>query len=152
AEVLASVEGEAVVARGGPADAPWLAFGLDPDGSDLPLRAALPLLLRNAVRRFGEAPLDPFRPFYRADEPLAPRVAMGALDATTRPLLAPRVPAFLAADGAGGTAEGTPAGGVAAAVVTLRAPSERAPGLAYTTARVPLDRRYDVRPARPLAE
>ncbi|MBL9088565.1 MAG: hypothetical protein JNM10_15615, partial [Planctomycetia bacterium] len=99
AEVLASVEGEAVVARGGTAEAPWLAFGLDPDGSDLPLRAALPLLLRNAVRRFGEAPLDPFRPFYRADEPLAPRVAMGPLDATTRPVLALRAPAFVTVAG-----------------------------------------------------
>lgn len=97
AEVLASVEGEAVVARGGTADAPWLAFGLDPDGSDLPLRAALPLLLRNAVRRFGEAPLTPFRPFYRADEPFVPRVAVGPLETTTRAVLALRAPAFLAA-------------------------------------------------------
>lgn len=45
-------------------------------------------------------------------------------------------------------------GGVGAAVVTLRAsaPARRGPGLAYTTARVPLDRRYDVRPARAPAE
>ncbi|MBL9087882.1 MAG: hypothetical protein JNM10_12165, partial [Planctomycetia bacterium] len=59
---------------------------------------------------------------------------------------------FVTVAGDGGTAEAAPAGGVGAAAVTLRARGGRAPGLAYPTARVPLERRYDVRPARPPTE
>jgi len=152
AEVLASVEGEAVVARGGPDAAPWLAFGLDPDGSDLPLRAALPLLLRNALRRFGEAPLAPFRPFYRDDEPLAPRVPVGVLVATATSVLPLRGPAFAldaVTPDAGG--DGAAVGVGARRVVLLAADGPDAPGLAYPTARVPLSRGFDVRPVRPVA-
>ena len=70
---LAYVEGEAVVAEGTAGAARWLAFGLDPDGSDLPLRAALPVLLRNAIRRLGTAPRNPLKGAFRAGEPIVPR-------------------------------------------------------------------------------
>jgi hypothetical protein len=73
---LAFAESATVVAEGGTADAPWIAFGLDPEGSDLPLRAALPVLVKNAVRLLGARPDDPVRPFYRAGEPVLPRAGV----------------------------------------------------------------------------
>src|SRR5437763_8090999 len=51
-----------------------MAFGLAPDGSDLPIRAALPVLLRNAIRRLAVTPAQPLKPFYRAGEEVRPRV------------------------------------------------------------------------------
>lgn len=73
---LAFVEGDPVVAEGESGKARWIAFGLDPEGSDLPLRAALPVLLRNAIRRLATAPKAPFRPSYRAGEQIRPRLPL----------------------------------------------------------------------------
>ncbi len=71
---LAFVEGDPVVAEGERGAVRWIAFGLDPEGSDLPLRAALPVLVKNAIRRLATAPTAPMRPFYRAGEQLRPRL------------------------------------------------------------------------------
>src|SRR4030095_11987454 len=71
---LAYVEGDAVVAEGDRRGLRWIAFGLDPEGSDLPLRAALPVLLQNAVVRLAAGPRSPLRPFYRLGEAVRPRV------------------------------------------------------------------------------
>lgn len=86
---LAFAEGAPVVGEGTAGTVRWMAFGLDADGSDLPLRAALPILLRNAIRRMGEAPLTPLKSFYRAGEPVAPRAPWAeakALSVATEPL------------------------------------------------------------------
>jgi hypothetical protein len=68
---LAYVDGSPVVVEGERDGRRWLAFGLDPDGSDLPLRAALPILLRNAIRRLAPAAARRLRPFYRSGDRLS---------------------------------------------------------------------------------
>jgi hypothetical protein len=73
---LAEADGNAVLAEGARGGARYVVLGLDPEGSDLPVRAALPLLLRNAIRRLAAEPSTPFRPFYRPGEPLRPSVPL----------------------------------------------------------------------------
>jgi len=46
----------------------WIAVGLHPEGSDLPIRAAMPVLLRNAVRRLATPRRAGLPPFLRAGE------------------------------------------------------------------------------------
>ncbi len=70
---LAEADGQAMLAEGEADGVRYVALGLDPEGSDLPLRTALPLLLRNAIRRLAFAPARPFKPFYRSGERLRPR-------------------------------------------------------------------------------
>lgn len=74
---LAFVEGEAVLAEGGPPGGRFVVLGLDPEGSDLPVRAALPILLRNAIRRLSVVPAAPLPAFVRAGEPMTARAAIG---------------------------------------------------------------------------
>lgn len=64
-----------VVAEGERDGVRWIAVGLDPEESDLPVRAALPLLVKNALLRLARAPSAPLPPFVRAGgvlRPLAP--------------------------------------------------------------------------------
>lgn len=63
---LADAEGEAVLVEGRRDALSYIALGLDPDGSALPLAAAWPLLVRNAVRRLAVAPQRPFPPIVDA--------------------------------------------------------------------------------------
>jgi hypothetical protein len=70
---LAFTEGEPVLAEGERDGVRYVVLGLDPEESDLPVRAALPLLVRNAILRLAEAPTAPLAPFYRAGEVLRPR-------------------------------------------------------------------------------
>ncbi|MFV1960121.1 MAG: hypothetical protein ACC662_12000, partial [Planctomycetota bacterium] len=72
-EGLAEADGKIVVGEGAREGIRYVALGLDPEESDLPVRTALPLLVRNAIRRLAAAPSDPFRPFYRPGERLRPR-------------------------------------------------------------------------------
>jgi hypothetical protein len=145
---LATVEGEAVVAEGRAGGVPWVAIGIDPDESDLPLRAAFPLLLRNAIRRVAAAPRAPLEPFYRAGTPMRPRLpwpgegtvefAWGeggpepARTATWDPLGVEEPPA-------------APAGGP----LVVRASSGGSGGPRHRTVALDLDRARDPRPARP---
>jgi hypothetical protein len=76
ATATAYVEGEPVVLEGERGRLRWIAFGLDPEGSDLPLRAALPVLIQNAIRRLATSTRSPLRPFYKGGEPLRPRVPL----------------------------------------------------------------------------
>ena len=149
---LASVEADAVVAEGEVEGRRWLAFGLDPDGSDLPLRAALPVLLRNAVRRLGEAPISPLAPVYRTGVPVAPRAPV--LDAEIAlererpaggagPVAARWRPARWAPDAPGDVVAATD-GAYALRVRT-------ADGRRLVAGVAPLDRALDVRPARGVA-
>ena len=62
----------------------WIAFGLDPERSDLPVRAALPLLVRNAIRRLAKAPRAPLPPFVARGRAAAPAAAARPAGPTTR--------------------------------------------------------------------
>lgn len=174
---LAFVEGEAVLAEGGPSGARFVALGLDPDASDLPVRAALPILLKNAIRRLSVIPASPLPPFVRAGTPVGVRSAIGG---PWRLEFAGRDPYPLskrahrrraaAGDGppaerAGAVPEGRPApidvptlspdvlGPLAPAggpfVVTLRDPVSGAERAGTRTVSLDLDRRREIRPARP---
>jgi hypothetical protein len=70
---LAFVEGDPIVAEGERNGVRWIAFGLDPDGSDLAIRSALPVWLKNAVHRVGVLRSAPVEPFYRAGSTIEPR-------------------------------------------------------------------------------
>lgn len=72
-EPLAFAEGAAVVAEGEREGVRYVVLGIDPEGSALPLRAAYPLLIRNAVRRLVAERRAPFPPVLRAGDPLVPR-------------------------------------------------------------------------------
>jgi hypothetical protein len=144
---LASVEGEAVVADGQRDGARWLAFGLDPDGSDLPIRAALPLLLANAIRRMGEMPKSPLKPFYRAGEPIAPLVEVGPTEFDgfrTTEKQRRRVDRW----GPGDPLAPTPGESVLWAT-TFAAWATTSAGVTMPVAVNRLDRSFDIRPARP---
>jgi hypothetical protein len=67
---------EPVLAEGERDGVRWIAFGLDPEQSDLPVRAALPLLVRNAILRLARAPLAPLPPFVRAGDVLRPKAPL----------------------------------------------------------------------------
>ena len=110
---LAEADGQAVLAEGERDGVRYVALGLDPQGSDLPLRTALPLLLRGAIRRLAFAPAQPFKPFYRPGEALRPRgplpggpdahLACGARTCAVR--LTPDGEAFRVPPGPGGRVE-----------------------------------------------
>ena len=165
ARPLAWAEGEPVVAEGEDAGVRWLAFGLDPDGSDLPLRAALPVLLRNAIRRLGAAPLAPLPAFVREGQALRPRapwpgplpvaVAFEHLGRTfpsrreraagrgaARPAVA-GAPWTLETFDAEGPARDVPPGGPWLVTVSSK------DGAAHATVAEHLDPPFDVTPARP---
>ncbi len=170
---LASVEGEAVLAEGGEAGQRFVALGLDSEGSDLPVRAALPILLKNAIRRLSVVPATPLAPFVRAGSAIGARAAIGGpwqleffpLVAYPIPLrnFAPRSETSVAgsyfaplvhvgpmtvetlAPGMPGPA--APPGGPF--IVTLRDPVSREPRASTRTVSVDLDRRRVIRPVRP---
>ncbi|MHC5010914.1 MAG: hypothetical protein ACYTG6_08195 [Planctomycetota bacterium] len=73
---LAEAEGVPVLGEGEHDGVRYVALGLDPDGSDLPVRAALPLLVRNAIERLADAPASPLAPLYRVGAPLRPRLPL----------------------------------------------------------------------------
>ncbi|MFM8979049.1 MAG: hypothetical protein ACKOSS_01080 [Planctomycetia bacterium] len=52
------------------------ALALDPAASDLPVRAAFPLLLRNAILRLARARTEALPPFVQAGEPLRARLPL----------------------------------------------------------------------------
>ncbi len=170
---LAFVEGEAVLAEGGAPGARFVVLGLDPDGSDLPVRAALPILLKNAIRRLSVVPAAPLPPFVRAGSRITPRAPLGGpwslefegvgerpvrardhrrgrvgrgVPAPTFPLPegAPWLVPTLAPDAPGPAA---PAGGPY--IVTFRDPASGAVRAGTRTVTVDLDRHRDIRPARP---
>lgn len=73
---LAEADGATVLGEGEAGDVRYVVLGLDPEGSDLPLRAAFPLLLQAAVRRLAAVPIAPLAPFYRAGGALRPRLPL----------------------------------------------------------------------------
>jgi hypothetical protein len=74
-----------VVAEGEREGVRWVAVGLDPEKSDLPVRAVLPLLLKNALLRLARAPAAPLPPFVRAGGMLRPVAPLpGGPDARLR--------------------------------------------------------------------
>ena len=80
---LAEADGAAVLAEGERAGVRYVVLGLDPEGSDLPLRAAFPLLVQAAIRRLAAVPLAPLQPFYAAGGALRPRLPLpGGPEAT----------------------------------------------------------------------
>jgi hypothetical protein len=141
---LAEADGRIVLAEGERNGVRYVAVGLDPEGSDLPLRAALPLLVRNAVRRLAAQPTRPLAPLYRAGGSLRPRLALphgpDARIAVGGRELAARLPVE-------GRAWQVPAGLAGEAEIRTRAPG----GAAWTgrTAFVDLDPERTIRPARP---
>ena len=174
-EGLAFVEGEAVLAEGGAPGARYVVLGLDPEGSDLPVRAALPILLKNAIRRLSIVPAAPLPPFVRAGARLAPKAPLGGpwnlefegvgarpvsarefrrvrgrsqasvpMPGLPLPEGAPWLVPTLSPDAPGPAA---PPGGPF--VVTLRDPASGAVRQGTRTVTVDLDRRRDIRPARP---
>lgn len=75
---LAFAAGEAVLAEGMRDGVRYVALGLDPERSALPLQADLPLLVRSAVQRLVVAPVRPFPPLVRAGADLRPRAPLAA--------------------------------------------------------------------------
>jgi len=73
---LAEADGATVLGEGERDGVRYVVLGLDPEGSDLPLRAALPLLVRAAVRRLAAVPVAPLEPCYAAGAPLRPRLPL----------------------------------------------------------------------------
>ena len=173
AEPLAFAEGEPVLAEGtAGAGGRWIAFGLDPEGSDLPLRAALPVLLRNAIRRLGTAPTQMLKPFYRPGEVVRPRLEVPELTRGAVLVLVDMDRFALVADAdalvraeeirACGDQDFVgppmPAGPTPAAGRGMALPGGRGEPVAfsdgtaeYYTAFVDLSRDYDITPARPAA-
>ncbi len=80
-EPLAFAEGAAVVAEGARDGVRYVVLGIDPEGSALPLRAAFPLLIRNALRRLGLEPRQPLPERLGPGAPLArpPGAAAGGV-------------------------------------------------------------------------
>lgn len=73
---LAYADDAAIVAEGEQDGVRYVVLGLDPAGSDLAIRTALPLFLRRAVMRLAEAQVAPLKPFYRSGEALRPRLPL----------------------------------------------------------------------------
>lgn len=73
---LAEADGRTVIGEGEKDGVRYVVMGLDPEGSDLPLRAALPLLVRNALRRLAATAARPLSPFYRAGDVFRPRLPL----------------------------------------------------------------------------
>jgi hypothetical protein len=154
---LAFAESEPVVAEGEAGGVRFVVLGLHPEGSDLPIRAALPILLRNAVRRLHASRAAPFLPFHRAREPLVPRAPLpqGEAARVTMEAVVPgsgappepfRVDAGAREEMRGSRVARVPDGGPWLATVSTGA----APGAAFRTAFVDLDPERDVSPARPI--
>ncbi len=139
---LAFVEGAPVVAEGGGGADRWVAFGLDPEGSDLPLRAAFPVLLRNAIRRLAVAPAAPLPPFVRAGEPLRLRHALTVPGPVSLELESLAPPTSLSGGGGPTTSFGVPAPPGGPWLVTVRQP------VLCRTVVLDLDPARDVAPAR----
>jgi hypothetical protein len=142
---LAEADGRTVLAEGEREGVRYVALALDPEGSDLPVRAALPLLVRGALRRLADAPLAPLAPFHRVGRPLRPDLPLpgGPRAVVTWPggeaevACDPEGPAWIVPPGAHGRVE----------VVT--GAGERA--WRGATAFVDLDPARTVAPARPEA-
>ncbi len=73
---LAEADGATVLGEGERGGVRYVVLGLDPEASDLPLRAAFPLLVQAAIRRLAAVPLAPLEPFYRAGGRLRPRLPL----------------------------------------------------------------------------
>ena len=146
---LAFAEGEAVVAEGEQDGARWMAFGLDPDGSDLPIRAALPVILRNAIRRLAVAPNQPLKPFYRPGEEIIVRGT--ELDRASARLRLVRLDEFPFPKGDAQTPRPpfAPTGGPW--LVSLSRATSDGPASDWQSAAVDLDAARDITPARPAA-
>lgn len=176
-EGLAFVEGEAVLAEGGAPGARFVAMGLDAEGSDLPVRAALPVLLKNAIRRLSVLPVTPLPPFVRAGAPITARAPIGGpwsleFEGMTGYLLSKRqyrrikgpfrdvspiplgptesvdgAPWSVASLSPETPGPAAPPGGPY--VMTFRDPASHALRAGTRTVSVDLDRRRTIRPARP---
>ena len=75
---LAFASGHAVLAEGVRDGVRYVALGLDPERSALPLQADLPLLVRAAVQRLVVAPVRPFPPVVAAGTDLRPQAPLAA--------------------------------------------------------------------------
>ncbi len=157
-EPLAYAEGRPVLGEGERGGVRYVVLGLDPEGSMLPVQAALPRLVRNAVLRLARAPVAPLQPFYRRGEALRPEVDLPggpAVDVawsgpTKDPLLASVAEGRAAARVApAGAVWRVPAGAVGRATLTTGADS--ASPWAGRTALVDLDPDRTIAPARPEA-
>ncbi len=139
-------EDQAILAEGERDGVRWVALGLEPEASDLPMRAAFPLLVRNALLRLARAPAEPLPPFVRAGEVLRPRVPLPggpqarlswpgrtAVDERLSPEVGVRVPAGLHG------------------LLEVRTGSEAAPAYVGRSAVVDLDRARSIAPLRPPA-
>jgi hypothetical protein len=76
AEALLSLPGGAVAAAGEKDGARYVWIGIGPGDSTLPVTAAYPLLVRNALRWFGSLEIAPFPPAVTASVPLTPLVRL----------------------------------------------------------------------------
>ncbi len=139
-------EDQAILAEGERGGVRWVALGLEPEASDLPMRAAFPLLVRNALLRLARAPAEPLPPFVRAGEILRPRVPLpggpqarlswpgrATVDERLSPEVGVRVPAGLHG------------------VLEVRTGTEAAPAYVGRSAVVDLDRTRSIAPLRPPA-
>jgi hypothetical protein len=80
-EPLAFAEGAAVAGEGERLGVRYVVLGVDPEESTLPVRAAFPLFLRNAVRRLAVAPAAALRPAYLPGERVRARTPLPEGDA-----------------------------------------------------------------------
>ncbi len=103
-EPLAYAEGRPVIAEGERAGVRYVVLGLDPEKSMLPVQAALPLLVRNAIARLARAPLAPLKPFYERGEALRPEVDLPGGPAARLTWKGPAKDEVLAAAGRGAAA------------------------------------------------
>jgi hypothetical protein len=82
---IAFAEDRVVLAEGERDGVRWIALGLDPTASDLPVRAALPLLVRNAIARLAAHPLAPLPPVVASGDALRPSAPLpGGADVHVR--------------------------------------------------------------------
>ncbi len=73
---LAEADGRAVLAEGERDRVRYVVLGLRPEASDLPVRAAFPLLVRNAIRRLARGPVELLPSFLVPGEALVPRAPL----------------------------------------------------------------------------
>jgi hypothetical protein len=140
---LAEADGQTVLAEGERAGVRYVVLGLDPEGSDLPLRAALPLLVRNAIRRLAAQPTRPLAPLYRAGESLRPRLPLPYGPEATLRLDGREEPVRLAPDG---EAWEVPSGRGGEVEIVTRGPGDEE--WRGRTAFVDIDPQRSIRPVR----
>jgi hypothetical protein len=136
---------EPVLAEGQRAGVRWVALGLETEGSDLPVRAAFPLLVRNAIVRLARAPAEALPPFVRAGDPLRARLPLpGGPEARVAWPDGPTVEAPLTPE----VGPQAPFRGLGLVTVRTQGSGDEVVG---RTAVVDLDAERTIRPARPAA-